>query len=300
MLSFELANKNQSDLNWRHMSDILYKPVKYSKEDPRLQILRKFLCKVALDFQVTTPTSQYFNSQLYAKSVQISFTKYAKKIVSSVMGIESKIPVGIIYSEQQTGRDHMLLEQEVKYADFIIINVPFSPISRMPMKYNSFTTHLSRVLKGNFHFLMKHQIIRENFSNLSMPLTLMVTWEDPELDLCPYSQTPISAYEKVLNSSEAAYLELFQEYLGISLRHKHNAIEIVSGTNFDFRRTSVSFENSESSLRKVAEVIPYLYIQQVDTTPCQMKKMLAQTSDVFDSLIVNECKLIFYKKNYIN
>lgn len=283
MVSFQMT-KNYSNIDWKYMGDILnLKPSsKLPENQKNLQILRKYLCKVALDFQINWQTSpEYTRSRQYAAQNDISFTKYARKIISEIFGAENKIPVGVIYSEFQVGSDKMLLEQEIRHADFITINVNYYPVRYMPLDYILFKNYLNEIGNRHTDFISERNTTTKG---PSIPVDFMLQWTNFNASTKQYFENKLAAEaeNKVYFSSEAKYLKVFQEHVKWAILKEK--IGVLSGTQINIQERRLEEDSDRSNLQT------YLYVQKSDTSACQLGTMLDQISKRYETLVVNECK----------
>ncbi len=284
MLSFQIT-KDKHDINWKYIQDIFYNlpDLNSTENQERQQLLRKHVCKIVLNFEADYKNSAYQLSESYCSEASISFTKYAKKLLLDIFGPEKVIPVGVLYTEAQILNDKFLLEQEIQYADFVIISLKFTPMSKMPFLFPQFEEYFENVLTKNTEYLANFTKDGKN-----IPQTSIVVWEKFVI-----AQTYNNEWERHgdqnIISSQPMYLELFHDFVTSGVRNRKGNIEVISQTIFDLQEREINLDEDHLNLR---HIIPYLYVQESDINPCMMIRTLLQISQFgMESLAVNECKL---------
>ncbi len=291
ILSFQIT-KNRTDIDGRYnTSDILNLRTKTSQENAEEEInsenMSQYLCGVILDFQIEEPKNvKYQRSQAFAEKWDISFTKYTKLILESIFGQNKSVPVGVMYTEYQVlGRDRVLLEQEIRQADFAILNANYFPLKRAPLDFGTFHVHLLEIRKKNNDYIFSDEV--NTTQELKIPLKLMLTWNEYNPSLDSNCSTCL-AKDQVYLTSQPLYYEFFHEYIQDQLEFRLNNIDIVSGVQLDTKRTRWL----EYKLQNLDYYYTCLYVQKSNTTACQLASMLRRISFNFQNVGVNEGKFI--------
>lgn len=277
--------KNQDHIDYRYIQDVLYiLPKSTLINQTGTKALKKYLCNIILDFQ----SFDYFgklskDSMKYSRKWGISFTKNAKQLLQNILGFQSENftapQVGVAYNELQVGKDKLLLEQELCYADFLIVNVTYIPFANMAPIYNIFEQEVKTLYQKNQDFLASLQ--ENSTTNKKIPqVSFMFTWVSGN------NVPDVRPDEKVIFEKEDTFFDIFQSFVGTLIKTQNVRFEIISGALFNPEKITNCWMDNPS----MHQMLPYLYTHSVDTTSCQLDRMIEKIESRFSKLVVNECK----------